>query len=192
VPHHDDGFIIGITSSLPQEGKSFTTLQLAYSFAEGGYKVMVIDGDMRKSSIAKNLDEPSSPGLSNLLVEEDSNVIRKKILHENLDFIFAGDIPPNPAELCGCERMGIILDFFRKYYDYIFIDLPPVGVVPDPLIISKYIGGMLVIVRHNKTRKREIIDTMRQLKQINAKVLGFVYNAYTRQNVSYKKYRNYY
>lgn len=178
LPVSDLGRAIGITSSIPSEGKSFTAINLAFSIAEAGQKVILVDTDMRRPSIAKNLGRASSPGLSNLLVKKDSNVIHKKVLHENLDMIFSGDIPPNPAELAGSEQMTSIVELLRQHYDYIILDLPPVQAVSDPLIISKIIDGVIMVVRHQTSRKREIMDSVRQLKLVNAHILGFIYNGY--------------
>ncbi len=178
LPTDDTGRAIGITSSIPSEGKSFTSINLAYSIAESGQRVILVDTDMRRPSVAKSLGRTSSPGLSNLLVKKDSNVIHKKVLHDNLDMIFAGDIPPNPAELVGSSQMSSIVELLRQHYDYLIFDLPPVQAVSDPLIISKIIDGIILVVRHQTSRRREISDTVRQLKLVNAHILGFVYNGY--------------
>ncbi len=190
-PNSDGGKIIGVTSAAPSDGKTYTAINLAYSFAEAGYNVLVIDADMRKPTVAQKLDKPLSPGLSNLLVSNEKNVVHKSVMHENLNVITAGDIPPNPSELLGSEKMEAVLKLFVEHFDYIFLDLPPATVVADPLVVSKYLNGMVVVVAHKRTRQRDVIDTVRQLKMTGVRILGFVYNDYSEGGKSYKRYSHY-
>lgn len=176
LPDKVGGKLIGITSPCPRDGKSTTSLNLAYSEAEAGHKVLLIDGDMRCPSLAKTLDLESAPGLSNLLVDCKEEAIRNGVLHENMSVLLAGNIPPNPSELVASERMKKLLEEMAGKYDYVIIDLPPVNAVADPLAISKYIDGMIVVVRHGVSRRKEVMEAIRQLKQVNAKIFGFVYN----------------
>ena len=182
--------IIGITSALKGEGKSLTAINLAYTFAEMGRRVLLIECDLRLPTIAKRLKRPTTPGLSNLLVELNSanEVVQKGVLHESLDIMPAGSIPPNAAELLESSRMQYTLDKFSEYYDYIFLDLPPVTVVSDALIASRLTSGMVVVVRQDYASKAALAETMRQLKYVNAKVLGFVFNSVEESASAYKKY----
>ena len=185
LPDNDAGKVIGITSPCPQEGKSTTSLNLSYSLAEAGYKVLLIDADMRRPSVSKTLDLPRSPGLSNMLTEEPENAVRTGILTENLSVLLSGDIPPNPSELIGSKKMQKLIEGFRTEYNYIIVDLPPVIAVSDPLAMSKNIDGMVVVVRHGHTKRSDVIETMRQIKMVNINVLGFVYNGASRNKPSY-------
>ena len=178
IPNKDKGRVIGLTSARPGDGKSYTAINLAYSLAEAGNRVLLIDADMRRSSIAMTLDKPLSPGLSNYLVGDAKDVIHKSVLHESLSLITAGDLPPNPAELIGSERMGMMLGALSQRYDYVILDLPPVSLVADPLVISKHLDGIVLVLRHSYSRCGEIKDAVRQLKFVNAHILGFVYNGY--------------
>jgi len=183
--------VVGITSSSPQEGKSFTVLNLAYSLAEAGYKVCLIDADMRRPSLYKTVEKPISPGLSNILVGNETNVIHDAVLHPNLSMIMAGDIPPNPSELLGSERLKKMLDLLSAKFNYILFDLPPVLSVADPLVISKYLDGMMVVVKHNYTRRKDVNECMRQLKFTGVRILGFIYNSFSTGS-SYRSYgKNY-
>ena len=187
LPDNDGGKVIGITSPCPQEGKSTTSLNLSYSLAEAGYKVLLIDSDMRRPSIYKALDLPRSPGLSNLLTEEPDNVIRNGVLADNLSVLMSGDIPPNPSELIASKKMQKLIEGFRSEYNYIIIDLPPVISVSDPLAMSKNIDGMVIVVRHGHTKRSEIVETMRQIKLVDVNVLGFVYNGAMGSKPSYSR-----
>ena len=176
LPDKTAGKIIGITSPCPQEGKSTTSLNLAYALAEAGNKVLLVDADMRRPSVSRMLDLPRTPGLSNLLTEDCKDAIRVGVLHEHLSILFSGDIPPNPSELIGSDKLKKCMVDFSENYDYIIVDLPPVISVSDPLAMSKNIDGMVVVVRHGHTKKSDIMEAMRQLKLVGANVLGFVYN----------------
>jgi len=99
----DKGKIIGITSPAAHEGKSTTAINLAYSLAEAGQKVILVDADMRKPTLAKNLNKPISPGLSNFLVSRNTSVMHNGLLHENLSVVMAGDIPPLPRAVKKAE-----------------------------------------------------------------------------------------
>ena len=185
VPDKPGGKVIGITSPCPQEGKSTTSLNLAYTLAEAGNRVILIDSDMRRPSISKTLNMPKAPGLSNRLTNNDVTAINIGVLHENLSIMFSGDIPPNPSELVSSENMKALIGEFRENYDYVIVDLPPVTAVSDPLVMSKNIDGLVIVIRHGHTRRRDVMETMRQLELVNAKVLGFVYNGYMKMKPSY-------
>ncbi len=176
-PDTDGGKVLGISSASPHEGKSTTAINLAYSLAEDKNRVLLIDADMRRPSICMKIDAlDMAPGLSNALVANDQVKINKGILHSNLDILTSGDIPPNPSELIGSQKMKGFLDDCRQKYDYVIVDLPPVLSVADTLAISKYIDGVVVVVRHENSKRKDISEAVRQLEFANAKIIGFVYN----------------
>lgn len=166
-----------ITSSTLGEGKSITMLNLAISFAEAGQKVLLIDADMRRPALARLLIEKASPGLSNVLagLVPVSEVIRENI-YPNLDIIFSGDIPPNPSELLGNERMRGLIEEMSEQYDYILVDTPPVTAVSDTCVVANMLDGVLYLVRENKTEKDAVKRGVNQLQLVGAKLLGFVLN----------------
>ena len=185
--------IIGITGPCPQEGKSHTSINLCYSLAKDGMKTLLIDGDMRKPSIAQKLDMKLAPGLSNRLIQNDlEGVIHEGVLHPNLSIMTAGSIPPTPSELIGSEAMQNLLKELSKDYQYIVVDLPPVLMVADPLIVSKFLDGVVIVLRHSQTRHSDIKETVRQLKFVQAKIFGFVYNEYSSDRGNYYYRRNNY
>lgn len=199
LPDNKKCQIIGVTSSIRGEGKSTTSINLAYVLAESGKRVMLIDGDLRIPSIAKKMNIEAEFGLTDLLRGGETIDLEsfKTPILDNWYVMTSGPIPPNPSELLGSRRMGAILDQLSDYYDYIVVDLPPVNLVSDALAISKYISGMIVVVREDHTEKRELENCMRQLKLSNVNVLGCVMNE---SNVStgyygkykYKRYYKYY
>lgn len=192
--------IIGVTSSVRGEGKSTTAVNLSYVLAEDGKKVLLIDGDLRIPSIAKKMGVESTPGLTNLLMRFESRQLvsfQSNIL-DNWYIVPAGNIPPNPSELLGSSKMEKFLKSLSEEFDYIIIDLPPVNIVSDALAISRYITGMVLVVRENFTEKKELEACSRQLELSNVKVLGCVINgansgagSYSKYRKSYKKYKYY-
>lgn len=185
------GKVVGVTSPCPQEGKSTTSLNLAYALASAGHKVVLIDSDMRRPSLAGVLEMPLAPGLSNILVDESVDAIHPSVVHENLSVLLSGDIPPNPSELVVSDKMKALIEKLRGLYDYVVVDLPPVNLVSDPIMMSRHLDGMIVIVRHGYTRRRDVNDAVRSLKLVNAKILGFVYNGAKTGKKRYRK-SNYY
>jgi len=175
-PDKTGGRVIGITSACPQDGKSTTAINLAYSLADSGNRVILIDADMRRPSVAKMININVYPGLSNLLIEDTDSAVRANTMHKNMSVLPAGDIPPNPTELIRSERMCSIMERFREEYDYVIVDMPPVNAVADPLVISKCVDGMILVVRHDSTKRRDISEAVRQLRLVDARLLGFVYN----------------
>ena len=182
--------IIGVTSSIRGEGKSTTSVNLAYTLAQTGKRVLLIDGDMRLPTIAQKLEMTSTPGLSNLLagLSAERNCLRKSSYFDNWYILPAGDIPPNPSELLGSERMHALLDRYKDVFDYILLDLPPVNIVVDALVITKWTDGIIVVVRENYTSRRALDACMYQVEKLGAKMLGFVM---TDANVSASSYKNY-
>lgn len=184
--------ILGVTSSMRGEGKSTTSVNLAYVLAEKGSKVLLIDGDLRIPSIAKKMDIKGSPGLTDLLMGKISKMDEfKSELLDNWYILPSGDIPPNPSELLGSSRMSSVLKELREQFDYIIIDLPPVNIVSDALSISSHISGMIVVIREDYTEKKELERCFRQLKLSNVNVLGCVMNGAKIGGGSYGKYKRY-
>ena len=114
--------------------------------------------------------------------------------HKNLAVIPAGNIPPDPTWLLQSNQMNVLIQQFRKLYDYILIDIPPVTSVADASIISRYADGFLMAVRHQVTEMPALEDALAQLHLAEAKILGFVYNDVTSEGGHYYKgyYKGYY
>lgn len=203
--------VVGVTSSFREEGKSVTAINLAYTLAENQKRVLLIEGDMRLPTIARRLELQPSPGLSNLLA--GMNKVRQAVQayvtetenkRVSVDVMVAGDNPPNPSELLGSMRMTHLVTELRELYDFIVIDLPPVTAVSDPIVASRLVDGTIVVVRAEHSAREAVAETIRQLRQIDARILGFVFNGaneggggyyrgkrYYRKNYYKKYYRNY-
>ena len=177
LPHKQRGNIVGTTSS--------------------GSRTLLVSADMRKPTVEGYYEVPLSPGLSNLLVgsvPQDSlmEVIRPLPEYsENLFLLPAGDIPPNPSELLGSQNMGDLLRKLATLFDFIIVDLPPVTTVVDPVAVSPNLDGMLVVVNHAYTRRQTLIQALKQLRFSGVRILGFVYNGYSRHGSGKRKSYSY-
>ncbi len=192
IPEGVDCPIIGVTSSVRGEGKSTTAVNLSYVFAEKGHKVLLIDGDLRIPSVAKKMQIPSTPGLTDLLLGGTADVNNwRSSIHPNWYILPSGEIPPNPSELLGSRRMEKVLVTLKEHFDFIIIDLPPVNIVSDAMSIADLITGMIVVIREDYTAKRDLERCFRQIELSNVKVLGCVMNESDLSGRAYSKYGKY-
>lgn len=191
LPEDEKCSIIGVTSAMRGEGKSTTAVNLSYVMAESGKKVLLIDGDMRIPSVAKKMEIENTFGLTDLLMGTGAVQIGsfKSAEHNNWYIMPSGALPPNPSELLGSNKMKNLLKALSENFDCIIIDLPPVNLVSDALAVSKYISGMIVVIREDYTEKKEIESCFRQLKLSDVNVLGCVINEDKKGKGSYSKYR---
>jgi capsular exopolysaccharide synthesis family protein len=186
--------VIGITSPLGGEGKSLTTINIAYAIASNDKKILVIEADFRKPTITSKLGMNEDKGLTDLLVAHGVAVNEivtgvRMSEHVKFDLAPAGRIPPNPAELLDSNKMREFLETCSSVYDYIIIDLPPVMAVADAIIASKHLDGMVLVVRQDLCDQKSLNETIRQLKFSNTRILGFVFNGQNQAKAGYyKKY----
>jgi capsular exopolysaccharide synthesis family protein len=182
--------VIGVTSALPGEGKSTTSINLAFTLAQNNNRVLLLEGDMRIPVIASILRMRETPGLSNVLAGINSleEAIRHSALIKNLCILPAGDLPPNPSEMLSSKRMVQILETLVSNFDYIIIDLPPINAVSDGLIVSKLLSGMIVVVRQDFCDQSALSEAMRRMELLQVKVLGFVFNGARSAVKRYKTY----
>ena len=189
--------VIAISSAMAGEGKSLSAVNLAYFMSQLNKKVLLIDCDMRRPSLSAKLPIKKTPGLSNYLsglCALDATFQPCGIAGEENAFqvVSAGRNPPNPIELLSSERMSEMLSMLRKSYDYVILDLPPVGEVSDALAVAKDTDGVLLVVRRNYCNRHVLHDTIRQYKFMEAKILGIVCNCSTKNGGVYskKQYKN--
>ena len=184
--------IVGVISSVRGEGKSTTACNLAYSLTEIGKRTLLLEGDLRLSSIAEKLDLKAEPGLSDVLVmnEKVPDIMQHCKYSNEMDVITAGSPTPNPSELLGSNVFKELLKELAESYDYIIIDLPPITAVSDALVVSKLLDGVIMVVRNDYVTRKELSEAMRQLKLVDVRILGFAYRG--TKNASHgKNYRSY-
>lgn len=172
-----DSHSVVITSSISGEGKTTIAANLAVSCAMGGKNVLLIDGDLRRAcqrDIFKT--DNRANGLSDVLVGNCKwqDVILKDV-NETLDLLPAGHFPPNPAELLGSNEMSSLLKELEKEYDLVLLDMPPINIVSDPLVLSNNVAGCLFVVRQNFTDHRDIRKSLIASEMTGMNVLGFVF-----------------
>lgn len=188
--------VFGITSPEAGEGKSTTSVNMAIAFSQLGDKVLLIDADMRKSSIHKKLKIENDAGLSNILAgfNEYKDVITH--INDTFDVITAGQVPPNPSELLGSVRFKELVEAVSKEYSYVIIDTPPIDVVTDALVIAPHTAGLVLVVKDQVTPTDSISRAIESAKFANINLLGAIMNAanpksgrgYSYRRYGYRKY----
>ena len=183
---------IMITSSMPGEGKSFTSVNVATAFAQDGNKVLLVDCDMRKGRLHKIFELSNSKGLSNLLIdsiEKNYKKYIKKTNVDNLSIITSGIVPPNPSELLNSEKNKKLIEILEKEYDYIIFDCVPTNGLPDSLIMANLVDKTIIVCAANVTPTELLQKTRNSLKNVDANIAGIVVN---KTKSSYNKYYGHY
>ena len=171
--------VIMVTSALPQEGKTTTSINTAIVLAQKGGKVLLVDADMRRPTIHQTFKLRNRTGLSTVLTgssSADDLIVPSSIL-PNLFVLPAGPPPPHPAELLDSNMMRGLLDKWRQQYDHIVIDTPPVLSVTDAVLLSAQMDTVLLVIRSAQTSKDALRRSRDILAQVNARVMGVVVNA---------------
>jgi len=171
--------VIMVTSPQPGDGKSFVCLNLSISLAISGKKVVMLEMDLRRPQLLEYLKEGNpNTGLTNYLVGKMplSKIINKSSQHPNLHYISSGPIPPNPSELLIIHKMETMITQLKKQYDFIIIDTPPIGLVTDALLISKFSTNSIVVLREKKTKRKDIEMVMEICEKKKLNKPGLVLN----------------
>lgn len=167
-----------VTSAGPSEGKSTTSGNLAVVFANSGYRVLLVDGDMRRPTVHKTFRVINSDGFSTLLenplrIPED--VIQKTVI-ENLDIITSGPLPSNPSELLSNENCVKVIARLEEQYDIVIYDMPPIVAVTDAQLMATRTDGVILVVRQKKTQKQALKRAKDLLDLVNANIIGVILN----------------
>lgn len=188
-----------VTSTLPNEGKSWVTANLAVTFAQAGKKVILVDADMRKGRQYTIFEVSPRPGLSNYLSGFDSNTgeeISEDLANyiqetqvPNLYIIPAGNIPPNPSELLISPKMVSLLDRLKELCDLVIIDGTPCELVTDAIILSRIVDSTVIVTAHKQTKKDDLQKIVTNIQNVGGKIAGIVLNKIP---VSAKKYEQSY
>ena len=195
----NNGNVIIFTSSSAAEGKTTTCLNLALTIAQAGMRVLVIDADMRKPRLHKLFDIDAAPGLSDKLSGMDERTCVYELSCGNLFVMPAGTVPPNPAELLASDEMDNVIRNASNEFDYVFIDMPPAGIVTDAAIVCPKTAGAVIVARYNMTTTDEVKTISDQITAVGGKIIGSVLNdvdvsksaygyRYGRYSKAYKKY----
>ena len=192
----EDNKVIAITSCTHNEGKSSVTMNLAVSLAEAGKKVLLIDADLRKSVlVGRTKVKESIKGLTHYLSKQAALIeVICATNVKNMHIVYAGPVPPNPAELLGGKYFRELLSSLRKVYDYILVDTPPLGSVIDSAIIAEECDGSIMVIETGVISYRFAQDVKSQLEKSNCPILGVVLNKVDMSKQGYygKYYGRYY
>ncbi|MBA2778683.1 polysaccharide biosynthesis tyrosine autokinase [Billgrantia kenyensis] len=183
---------IMITGPTMELGKSFTTINLAATCAQGSQRVLVIDADMRKGHIHDAFKGSPELGLSELLSGqvECQDAVRHTHI-EGLEYISRGKVPPNPSELLMQKRFSSLIDELSAKYDLVIIDTPPILAVTDATIVGKVVGTSLMITRFQVTTQKEVEAALRKLETAGVRVRGAILNGIERRLAKQYGYQYY-
>ena len=186
--------VIMLTSATPGEGKSFSASNLATVMSRKGKRVLLIDADMRRPRQHRIWRKPNIKGLSNILINQTHLEDAIVQVLPNLDLLTAGTIPPNPLSLLDSQSMEDLIDKARDNYDFVIVDTSPLMSVADPLVVSNFVDGILIVIRIGQVHSQEVVMAKALLDQSEVPVLGMLLNGINEQN-SYGGYyygRDYY
>ena len=184
----DEYRAIVVTSSVPGEGKSTTSGNLALSLAQSGNKVLLVDCDMRKPSIHKKFKISNISGTAELLLRKESFEDVANCYNENLTIITAGKIPPNPSEMLASRAMTAFIEEMKKEFKYIILDTPPLQAVTDAQVLSTKADGILLVVKAGSTKKDAVLNSVDLIEKVHGKVIGTVLNGVENKKNNYYYY----
>lgn len=164
------------TSSMPGEGKTTTTANLALTMAASGSSVVVIEGDLRRPRLLQYMGMEGSVGLTNILIGEAELDDVLQPFGDSLTVLGAGTIPPNPSELLGSQAMAHLLRQLEQRFDYVIIDAPPLLPVTDAAVLAKLADGAIVVVGSKIIKREQLARALQNLENVDAHVLGLVMN----------------
>jgi non-specific protein-tyrosine kinase len=183
-----------ITSAIPGDGKSTTIINLGVVLAQNGKRVIIADCDLRRPQIHTHFGLTNRQGMSTLFASSGDglNSVRQSTPVDGLTVVTSGSLPPNPSELMGSQKLQTILNTMRNSADIILIDTPPTLTVTDASALAPSLDGILLVVRPGKTKVSALRQTIEQLRQVNARILGIVMNDVAVSGKPYSYHYNYY
>jgi succinoglycan biosynthesis transport protein ExoP len=169
--------VLAVTSPSASEGKTTTAVNLAVALAQSGERVVLVDADLRRPSVASILGIEGAVGLTDVVTRTAALDDVLQQWGSLLTVLPSGPVPPNPSEIVGSQSMGSLLDELRERFDVVVVDAPPVLAVTDAVVLSTQVDGVLLVVRAGKTLRGLAIESRRRLDGVGAHVVGCVVNA---------------
>jgi capsular exopolysaccharide synthesis family protein len=181
--------VLMVTSGSAQEGKSFTSLNLAIALAQNGSKVLLVDADLRRGTLSRVVNQYSGVGLSQILSSETERAIYRQIPGvPGLTFVAAGAPPASPSELLGSRKTAAMIESWRQQFDFVLIDTPPLLPVTDAAVLAPNVDAVIVVVRFGVTIQQSVVRTIRILRDVQANLLGVLVNAVDLRSPDYFYY----
>lgn len=194
-----------VTSANPSEGKSVTAVNLAAVLAQAGFRVLIMDADLRRPMVHKIFMLDNRLGLTDLFrnlrsseIEQQLDEYLEQIIRptsqEGLWVLTSGPIPPNPSELLGSNINRQVIKALKDRYDYLILDSPPVMIVTDAVVLSTLVNGSILVIDAASTHKNQLKQAADRLREVNANILGVVVNRISPKSdgfQSYYQYNNY-
>lgn len=165
-----------VTSASPQEGKSLVAACLASSLAQLGLRVALVDANLRTPSLHATLGVSQEPGLADYLSGVKGPAFHENSGTEGLSLLAAGAVPENAPELLASQRMADLISDLAAEYDHVILDTPPLLTAADSAALARFVDGVLLVVRANQARRDQIQRAKAMLAQIDAHILGVVFN----------------
>ena len=185
-----------VTSCVPSEGKTTTTINLAVTVAQTGARVLVIDGDMRRPSVHAAFGIENRRGLSNVLSSDMSEADILNLIQQEKDsglyLMTSGPVPPNPAELIGSDQMKKVIQELGTTFDHILIDTPPIASFTDGVLLASMSDGVILVIHANECSRKVVQRAKQSLVDVGAKVLGVVLNRVNLRSPDYYYGSHYY
>ena len=190
----DEGRVFVITSSVPSEGKSSTSVNLAITLAEAGAKVLLVDGDLRRPKVAEYMGIEGAVGLTDHLIGRATlDDVVQPWGAGNLNILPAGQVPPNPSELLGSKAMVALLKTLDETYDTVIIDAPPLLPVTDAAILSKLVsGGAMLVVGSGRINRHQLEAAIKSLATVGGRLVGVIMNRLPLRGPHASSYYGYY
>lgn len=168
---------IVLTSTVPDEGKSTSAANLAIALADAGTRVVIVDADLRRPSIARYLGLEGAVGLTTVLIGQATlEDVVQPWGNGFLDVLPAGQVPPNPSEILGSAAMGELLAELARRYDVVLLDSPPLLPVTDAAVLSTQASGTLLVVGADRVHRRQLAEAVGALEAVRSRLLGVVLN----------------
>jgi len=165
-----------VTSAVPTEGKTTTAANLAIAMAQAGLEVVLVDADLRRPKVHEVFQFHPRGGVTGSLLEGSMNGNLQSTQVETLSVLPSGEVPPNPSELVGSQRMEELLDELAEQADVVVIDSPPTLAVTDAAVLARHVDGVLLVVNAGETRREPVRRALTSLEQVKAHVIGVVLN----------------
>jgi capsular exopolysaccharide synthesis family protein len=180
-----------VTSPVANEGKTSIVANLGVMMAQAGSKVLLVDGDLRHSSLHQAFEVSNHEGLTSLLLMEanpEEYILDTGI--PNLSILPSGPMPPNPSELLGSARMGELVKELQTFADVVLFDAPPILVCADTIVLAPHIDGLLLVLDSRKTQRDRAVRALAMLKAVEAKIVGSVLNKVQGESSEYYHYHS--